>query len=50
MQRLRVYVTGDNLWYLSKRKGLEVRNSFTGGTGFVYSALRTVSAGVQVTF
>ena len=50
MQRLRVYVTGDNLWYMSKRKGLEVRNSFTGGTGFVYSALRTVSAGVQVTF
>lgn len=50
MQKLRVYVTGDNLWYLSKRKGLEVRNSFTGGTGFVYSALRTVSAGVQVTF
>ena len=50
MQRVRVYVTGDNLWYMSKRKGLEVRNSFTGGTGFVYSALRTVSAGVQVTF
>ena len=50
MERLRVYLTGDNLWYTSKRKGLEVRNSFTGGTGFVYSALRTVSAGVQLTF
>ncbi len=50
MEKLRVYVTGDNLWYTSKRKGLEVRNSFTGGTGFVYSALRTVSLGLQVTF
>ena len=50
VEKLRVYVTGDNLWYLSKRKGLEVRNSLTGGTGFVYSALRTVSAGVSVTF
>ena len=50
VEKLRVFVTGDNLWYLSKRKGLEVRNSLTGGTGFVYSALRTVSAGVSVTF
>lgn len=50
VEKLRVYVTGDNLWYLSKRKGLEVRNSLTGATGFVYSALRTVSAGVSVTF
>ena len=50
VEKLRIFVTGDNLWYLSKRKGLEVRNSLTGGTGFVYSALRTVSAGVSVTF
>ena len=50
IQKLRVFVTGDNLWYLSKRKGLEVRNSLTGDTGFVYSALRTVSGGVSVTF
>ena len=50
VEKLRVFVTGDNLWYLSKRKGLEVRNSLTGSTGFVYSALRTVSAGVTVTF
>ena len=50
VEKLRIFVTGDNLWYLSKRKGLEVRNSLTGDTGFVYSALRTVSAGVSVTF
>lgn len=50
MQSLRVFVTGDNLWYLSQRKGLDVRQSFSGGTGFTYSALRTVSGGISVTF
>lgn len=50
MQSLRVFVTGDNLWYLSRRKGLDVRQSFSGGTGFTYSALRTVSGGITVTF
>ena len=47
---LRVYVTGDNVWYLSKRKGMDVRKSFTGGNGNTYSALRTISGGVTVTF
>ena len=47
---LRVYVVGDNLWYMSKRRGLDVRQSFSGATGFTYSALRTVSAGVSFTF
>lgn len=50
MQSLRIFVTGDNLWYLSRRKGLDVRQSFSGGTGFTYSALRTVSGGITVTF
>ena len=50
MQSLRVFLTGDNLWYTSKRKGLDVRQSFSGATGFTYSALRTVSGGVTVTF
>lgn len=47
---LRFYVTGDNVWYLSKRKGMDVRKSFSGGNGQTYSALRTVSAGVSLTF
>ena len=47
---VRVYVTGDNVWYLSKRKGMDVRKSFSGANGNTYSALRTVSAGVSVTF
>lgn len=47
---LRVYVTGDNLWYMSGRRGLDVRQSFSGAAGFTYSALRTVSAGLSFTF
>jgi hypothetical protein len=50
MQSLRIFATGDNLWYLSRRKGLDVRQSFSGATGFTYSALRTISGGITVTF
>lgn len=42
---VRVYLTGDNLWYVSRRKGLDVRQ-----TSDSYSALRTVSGGVTLTF
>lgn len=47
---LRIYLTGDNLFYTSARRGMDVRKSFSGGNGQTYSALRTVSAGVTVTF
>jgi TonB-linked SusC/RagA family outer membrane protein len=53
---IRVYVTGDNLALLTARKGLDPRLSFAGGSStsgsgsFVYSALRTVSGGVSLTF
>ena len=50
ISNLRVYVVGDNLWYMSKRRGLDVRQSFSGAAGFTYSALRTVSAGLSFTF
>lgn len=50
ISNLRVYVIGDNLWYMSKRRGLDVRQSFSGAAGFTYSALRTVSAGLSFTF
>ncbi|MBQ0024812.1 MAG: TonB-dependent receptor [Bacteroidales bacterium] len=50
MESLRFYVNADNVWYVSKRKGMDVRKSFTGGNGQTYSALRTVSAGVTLTF
>lgn len=50
IQGIRVYLQGENMWYLSARKGMDVRKSFSGATGNTYSALRTVSAGVSVTF
>lgn len=46
---LRVYLTGDNLWLQSKRKGLDPRQSFSGGTGYVYSALSSYSIGLNLT-
>lgn len=50
ISNVRFYVTGDNVWYLSARKGMDVRKSFTGGNGKTYSALRTISGGVTVLF
>ena len=55
---LRVYVAGDNLAVVSARKGVDPRysmglGSFTSGSGLnsgSYSAMRTVTAGVTVTF
>lgn len=48
--RLRVYLTGDNIWLKSARKGLDPRQSFTGSTGHVYSAMSTYSIGINLTF
>lgn len=50
IERLRVYLTGDNIWMQSKRKGLDPRQSFSGSTGYVYSALSTYSVGLNLTF
>ncbi len=47
---LRVYINADNVWYLSARRGMDVRQSFSGENAYRYSALRTVSGGVTVTF
>ena len=55
---LRVYVAGENLFVLSKRKGLDPRYSlgiggYTSGSGLntnSYSAMRTITAGVTVAF
>ena len=50
IEKIRFYITGDNIWLFSKRKGLDPRQSFSGETGYAYSALSTYSAGVQITF
>ena len=50
VEKLRFYLTGDNIWLQSKRKGLDPRQYFDGTTGYVYSALATYSVGVNLTF
>jgi TonB-linked SusC/RagA family outer membrane protein len=46
---LRIYVSGDNLWLGSARKGFDPRHYFSGVTAFgAYSALRTVSFGISL--
>ena len=58
LSSLRVYVAGENLFVMSKRKGLDPRYSlgvggYTSGSGLntnSYSAMRTITAGLTVTF
>lgn len=50
LEKLRIYVTGDNLWLQSKRKGLDPRMYFSGDTKLGYSAVRTYSLGLNLTF
>ena len=50
INKLRVYASGDNIWLKSKRKGLDPRQSFSGATGYVYSALSAYSLGVNLAF
>lgn len=48
---LRIYLSCDNVYYWSRRKGLDPRNSFTGeSSGSSYSPMRTISAGINVKF
>ena len=50
IEKLRLYVVGDNLFLLSARKGLDPRQSITGDTDYNYSAVRTVSFGINLEF
>ncbi|NDW18879.1 TonB-dependent receptor [Dysgonomonas sp. 216] len=50
VEKLRLYVVGDNLFLISKRKGLDPRQSFSGATGYHYSPIRTVSFGINLNF
>ena len=45
---LRVYVVADNVWLFSARKGFDPR--FTTPSGVGYKAIRSVSAGLNLTF
>lgn len=52
LQNVRFYAAGDNLFYLSKRRGFDPRGSFSGSvdSNYSYSTTRTISGGVKVTF
>ena len=49
--KIRVYCSGENLGFISARKGLDPRNSYDGGTTLnAYSPVRNISGGIQLTF
>ena len=50
LSKVRFYCTADNVWVWSKRKGLDPRMSLTAGSAAYYTAVRTISGGVSVTF
>jgi TonB-linked SusC/RagA family outer membrane protein len=50
MSALSVFVSGDNLGLLSKRKGMDPQQSFAGTADFTYVPSRIISFGVNVTF
>jgi TonB-linked SusC/RagA family outer membrane protein len=51
LQKVRFYISADNIWLWSKRKGLDPRQSFTGETtASYYAPIRTVSGGFNIVF
>ncbi len=51
VSRIRIYAVGENLGYISARKGFDPRASFSGTSSTnVYSPVRSISGGIQVTF
>ena len=51
VEKVRFYVTADNVWVWSKRQGLDPRQSISGTiTSAYYAPMRTISGGITVTF
>lgn len=51
IDKIRLYVSCDNIYYWSKRQGLDPRYSFDGGTNYsMNSPVRTFSGGINLTF
>ena len=50
LSQLRLYVSGENLTVLSKRKGLNPAESFNGTNSAIYVPNRAISAGLNVSF
>ena len=51
INNMRVFFSGENLFYISARQGLDPRQSLSGVTNpEMYSPMRTISGGVSLTF
>ena len=50
IESLRIYGAADNVALFSARKGLDPRISYTTATTSTYTAMRTVSGGIKLTF
>lgn len=50
LQKLRVYFSADNVGVLSARKGLDPRQSYISATTAIYTPIRTISGGINITF
>ena len=51
LEKLRIYISADNVALWTKRRGLDPRQSITGeGTASYYAPIRTVSGGLTLTF
>jgi TonB-linked SusC/RagA family outer membrane protein len=46
----KIFVTGDNLGLLTKRKGLNPQQNFDGTSDYTYITNRVISAGINLTF
>lgn len=50
LETLRIYGAADNLALFAARKGLDPRQGYVSSTTSTYGALRSISAGVKITF
>ena len=51
VDKLRIYLSCENVWYWSQRQGFDPRYSYTGATSqATYSPVRTISGGINIQF
>lgn len=51
IEKVRVYLACENVWYWSKRQGFDPRYSYSGSTSqATYSPVRTISGGINIQF
>ena len=50
LESVRFYFVADNVALLSKRKGFDPRQNWSGESDYNYAAIRTISGGLQVRF